>query len=173
MMAGNGTLGLEIAEDLPETTDAIVSIGGGGLFGGVATALAERLPEIRLWGVETEGADVMSRSLAAGQPVTMEPTSLARTLGAPTTCELALDVVRARAQDVVVVSDAEAYRGARWLLERAKVTAELAAGCTVAAAHRLRSEGRIPEGARLVLVICGGNVDLATLCGYRAAFEPG
>jgi len=173
MMAGNGSLGLEIAEDLPGVTDVVVSIGGGGLFGGVATAVMGRLPSARLWGVETEGADVMSRSLAAGRPVDITPTSLAHTLGAPTTCQLAMDVVRRLGQDVLVVSDADAYRGTRFLLERAKVSAELAAGCTVAAARRLRREGRIGDDARIVLVICGGNVDLATLCEYRGRFERG
>jgi threonine dehydratase len=171
MMAGNGTLGLEIVEDLPDATDVVLSIGGGGLFGGVATALVGRRPSVRVWGVETEGADVMARSLAAGGPVTITPTSLAHTLGAPTTSDLALDVVRRLAQEVVVVSDAEAYAGTRWLLERAKVAAELAAGCTVAAARRLRREGRIGEDARLVLVICGGNVDVSTLCEYRELFD--
>lgn len=171
MMAGNGTLGLEIAEDLPGVTDVVVSIGGGGLFGGVATALAGKLASVRVWGVETEGADVMSRSLAAGRPVEIAPTSLAHTLGAPSTCELAMDVVRRLGQDVLVVSDADAYRGTRFLLERVKVSAELAAGCTVAAARRLRREGRVGEGARVVLVICGGNVDLATLSEYHERFD--
>ncbi len=172
MMAGNGGVGLEIAEELPSATDAIVSIGGGGLIAGVATALAGRLPGVRVWGVETEGADVMTRSLAHGAPVTMTPTSLARTLGAPGTCELALATVRELVEEVVVVSDADAFRGSRQLLERAKVNAELAAGCTVAAARRLRAEDRIEAGAHLVLVICGGNVDLETLCSYREALAP-
>lgn len=171
MMAGNGGVGLEIADDLPEATDVVVSIGGGGLIAGVAAAVSERLPGARVWGVETEGADVMSRSLREGKPVSITPTSLAKTLGAPTTCELALEVVRSRVEDVLVVPDAEAFGGSRLLLERAKLTAELAAGCTVAAARRLRAGGRLDDGARLVLVVCGGNVDLATLCAYRRAFD--
>lgn len=170
MMAGNGSLGLEVAEDLPSATDVIVSIGGGGLIAGAATALTGRLPGVRVWGVETEGADVMSRSLAAGEPVAMTPTSLARTLGAPTTCELALRTVRERVEDVVVVSDADAFAGSALLLERAKVVAELAAGCTVAALRRLRAEDRIEVGSHVVLVVCGGNVDLATLASYRERF---
>jgi threonine dehydratase len=173
MMAGDGGVGLEIAEDLPSATDAIVSIGGGGLISGVATALTGRLPGVRVWGVETEGADVMSRSLRENELVRITPTSRARTLGAPTTCQLALDVVRALVEDVVAVPDAEAFAGSRTLLERAKVVAELAAGCTVAAARRLRAAGRIEAGAHLVLVICGGNVDLASLCEYRADFGDG
>ncbi|MEJ2667256.1 MAG: pyridoxal-phosphate dependent enzyme [Deinococcales bacterium] len=142
-------------------------------WAGVATALNGRLPGIRMWGVETEGADVMTRSLEAGRPLSIEPTSLAHTLGAPTTCDLALDVVRRLAQEVVVVSDADAYQGVLWLLERAKVSAELAAGCTLAAARRLRRSGRVGDDARMVLVICGGNVGLPTLCEYRERFDGG
>ena len=69
MMAGNGTLGLELLEDLPELTDVIVSIGGGGLMAGVATAVKALKPEVRVWGVETVGADAMARSLQAGEVV--------------------------------------------------------------------------------------------------------
>ncbi len=169
MMAGNGSLGLEIAEDLPDVTDVVVSIGGGGLVAGVATALAGRVPGMRVWGVETEGADVLTRSLAAGEPVAMRPTSRARTLGAPNTTAAVLDAVRRHVREVRVVSDAEAFEGVRWFLERAKLATELAAGCTLAAARALRAEGRIPSDARLVLVVCGGNVSLESLCDYRAA----
>jgi threonine dehydratase len=84
IMAGQGTLGLEIIEDLPDATDVIVSIGGGGLAGGVAGALKAIKPEIRVWGVETVGADAMAQALAAGHPVNLPAiTSIAKTLGAP------------------------------------------------------------------------------------------
>jgi len=67
VMAGQGTIGLEILDDVPQVTDIIVSIGGGGLIGGIATAVRSLKPSVRLWGVETEGADCMSKSLAAGK----------------------------------------------------------------------------------------------------------
>src|SRR5262249_6806761 len=88
VMAGQGTLGLEIVEDVPDLTDVIVSIGGGGLMGGVATAIKSLKPHVRVWGVETEGADCMSRALAAGHVVEMPAiTSIAKTLGAPSASE--------------------------------------------------------------------------------------
>ena len=67
VMAGQGTLGLEILEDVPELTDVFVSIGGGGLMGGTAVAIRSQ-KKVRFWGVETEGADTMARALAAGHP---------------------------------------------------------------------------------------------------------
>src|SRR5258706_1606513 len=84
VMAGQGTLGLEIMEDAPDTTDVILSIGGGGLAGGVATAVKSLKPEIKVWGVETVGADAMTQALAARHPVEFAAiTSLAQTPGAP------------------------------------------------------------------------------------------
>src|SRR5450631_1891043 len=88
IVAGQGTVGLEILEDAPQVTDVIVSIGGGGLASGLATALKSQNPGIRVWGGETEGADVMSRAWKAGRVVEVEKmTSLAKTLGAPSVCE--------------------------------------------------------------------------------------
>jgi threonine dehydratase len=94
MMAGNGTLGLEVLEDVPEVTDVFVSIGGGGLMSGVAVAIKEQRPEVRIWGVETVGADAMSLALEAGEIVRMEPTSIAKTLGAPWVSEDTLAAAR-------------------------------------------------------------------------------
>ena len=166
VMAGQGTVGLEIVEDLSEVTDVVVSIGGGGFIGGVATALKSLRPEARLWGVETEGADAMARALAAGHPVHLDAiTSIARTLGAPEVSERTLDMTRKYVESVTVVADREAVAALRFLLERAKVLAEPAASCTLAAAERLR--GRFTSNSRLVLVLCGGNVAVDDLCAYR------
>ena len=166
MMAGNGSVGLEIVEDLPEVSDVLVSIGGGGLMAGVASAIKRLKPEARLWGVETDGADAMARSLAAGAPVSIRPSSLARTLGAPHVSELALSIVREAVEEVLVVPDAAAFEALRFLLERLKIVPELAAACTLAAADRL--EPRL--GEHVVLLICGGNVSLADLCAYQQSF---
>lgn len=167
MMAGNGTLGLEIVEDVPEVTDVIVSIGGGGLITGVATAVRSLLPGVRVWGVETEGADAMTLALAAGKPVTMTPTSIAKTLAAPYVSRETLEAVQRLVEEVVVVSDAEAYGSMVLLLERAKVLTEPAAGCTLAAADRLRDH----LGAHVVLVLCGGNVSVADLIEFEGRFS--
>ena len=162
MMAGNGTLGIEVAEDAPDVTDVFVSIGGGGLIGGVASALRALTPGARVWGVETEGADAMRRALDAGHPVDMIPTSIARTLGAARVSVATLELVQQLVEEVIVVSDAAAVDGVITLLERAKVLAEPAAACTVPAAAAVRER----LGSHIVLVICGGNVSAEDLAGW-------
>jgi threonine dehydratase len=166
VMAGQGTVGLEILEDLPEVTDVVVSIGGGGFIGGVSTAVKSLKPSVRVWGVETEGADAMSQALAAGHPVQLEAiTSIARTLGAPSVSERTLLLAQRYLQGVTLVPDSEAISALRLLLERAKVLTEPAASCTWAAAERLR-EHLIPS-SRVVLVLCGGNVAVDDICSYQ------
>jgi threonine dehydratase len=163
VMAGQGTVGLEIVDDVPSVTDVLVSIGGGGLMGGVGTAVKTLRPDARLWGVETEGADCMARALEAGHVITLTAiTSIARTLGAPAASEATLALARRYLESVTVVSDAEAMAALRLLLERAKILTEPAASCTLAAAERLRS--RFGPDDHVVLVLCGGNLALDDLC---------
>jgi threonine dehydratase len=165
VMAGQGTVGLEIVEDEPEVTDVVVSIGGGGFIGGVATAVKSLKPGARMWGVETEGADAMSKALAQGQPVRLSAiTSIARTLGAPSVSAGTLELARKHLESVTVVPDSEAVSALRFLLERAKVLTEPAASCTLAAADRLRD--RFEPDSRVVLVLCGGNTGVEDLCSY-------
>jgi len=170
VMAGQGTIGLEILDDVPQVTDIIASIGGGGMIGGIATAVRSLKPSVRVWGVETEGADCMSKSLAAGKIVTLDAiTSIARTLGAPAPSEFTLTLARTLLESVTVVSDAEALAALRFLLERLKVLTEAAASCTLAAADRLKDQ--FSKERHVVLVLCGGNMpfeDLARLPGAQA-----
>jgi threonine dehydratase len=165
VMAGQGTVGLEILEDLPAMTDLVVSIGGGGLAGGVSTAVKSLKPDVRIWGVETVGADAMSRALAAGQPVELAAiTSIAKTLGAPSASPATLALAQKHLESVTVVSDAEAVEALQFILERLKVLTEPAASCTLAAAKHLKNQFQ-PDG-NLVLIFCGGNLSLNDLCGY-------
>lgn len=164
VVAAQGTVGLEFAADAPEVTDVLVSVGGGALVSGVATAFAGA----RVWGVEAEGADAMSRALAGGAPVPITPTSIVTTLSAPHVTPLTLEHVRARVEDVLVVSDADAVRGTLTLAERAKVWAEPAAGCLVPAA--LRVLDRVGPDARLGLVVCGGNSTVADVAAWTGRF---
>ena len=170
VVAGQGTIGLEILDDVPQVTDIVVSVGGGGLIGGIATAVRSLKPAVRMWGVETEGADCMSKSLAAGQIVTLEAiTSIARTLGAPAPSQMTLAMAQSLLEGVTVVSDAEALAALRFLLERLKVLTEPAASCTLAAADRLKDQ--FSKERHVVLVLCGGNMpfeDLARLPGAQA-----
>ena len=168
-MAGVGTVGLEVHEDLPQVTDIVISIGGGGLIAGITIALEALVPGIRVWGVETEGADAMGQALQAGRVVQVTPTSLARTRSAPYVAEDALTIMQRHAERHVLVSDRDAYDAARHLLERTKVNAELAASCTLAAARKVR-ESFSPD-SHVVLVICGGNVSLDDWVDYHGRFD--
>jgi threonine dehydratase len=156
VLAGQGTVGLELAADAPQLTDVLVSIGGGALIAGVAVALKASLPEVRVWGVETVGADAMARALAAGEPVEIAPTSIASTLSAPHVSELTLDHVRALVEEVFVVPDTDAMRGVVEFAEEAKLWVEPATGCLLPAARQVieRFDGDVSLG----FVVCGGNI---------------
>ncbi|WP_107467549.1 threonine/serine dehydratase [Streptomyces sp. MA5143a] len=168
VIAGQGTVGLEFAEDAGEVTDVLVSIGGGGLISGVAAAFRALRPQVRVWGVETEGATCMSEALAAGGPVTVDLSSIVTTLSAPSASRLTYDHVSALVEDVLVVPDAEAVRGVLDLAEHAKVWAEPAAGCLLPAARQVVE--RVGEGARLGLVVCGGNTTPADVTEWTRRF---
>jgi len=169
MMAGNGTIGLELLEEVPTLTDVIVSIGGGGLMSGIVTAIKALKPTVRIWGVETEGADAMAQSLRVQKIVHITPTSIARTLGAPYVAQDALILAQRHLENVTVVPDHEAVAALQFLLERAKVLTEPAASCTLAAAERLRD--RFGQDHHVVLVLCGGNVSLDDMCRFLDDYE--
>jgi len=165
VMAGQGTLGIEIMEDLPETTDIIISIGGGGFEGGVSTAVKAIKPGVRIWGVETVGADAMSQALKAGHPVELSAiTSIAKTLGAPSVSDQTLALAQEHLEEVIVVTDDQAVQALKFILERLKVLTEPAASCTLAAASRLKD--RFKKDNNLVLIFCGGNLSVEDLCKY-------
>jgi threonine dehydratase len=165
VMAGQGTVGLEIMEDLPGVTDIILSIGGGGFQGGVSTAVKAINPGTRIWGVETVGADAMSQAIKVGHPVELPAiTSIAKTLGAPSVSAQTLAIAQENLEDVLLVSDDEAVQALKFILERLKILTEPAASCTLAAASRLKD--RFDKDNNLVLVFCGGNLSLDDLCLY-------
>ena len=165
VIAGQGTVGLEIIEDLPDATDIITSIGGGGMAAGVAIAAKSMKPSVKAWGVETVGADAMSQAISAGKPVTLPAiTSIAKTLGAPYVTQLTLDLVKEYLESVTVVPDQEAVKALVFIAERLKVLTEPAASCTLAAAERLRDN--FSPTSNVVLVFCGGNQSIADLCGF-------
>lgn len=169
VLAGQGTTGLEILEDVPDVTDVFISIGGGGFIGGISIGLKALKPSVRIWGVETKGADAMSQALLAGEVITLPRiTSIAKTLGAPAVSEKTLELANKYLEEVIVVSDAQAIRALETILERAKVLTEPAASCTLAAAEQVRDR-LTPEG-HVVLVLCGGNIALADVCRFRSDF---
>ncbi|CAL9614002.1 threonine/serine dehydratase [Streptomyces sp. enrichment culture] len=168
VIAGQGTVGLELAEDADDVTDVLVSIGGGGLISGVAAALRARRPGVRVWGVETEGAQAMSEALAAGGPVPVALSSIVSTLSAPSVSALTYEHVAELVTEVLVVPDREAVRGSLDLAEHAKVWTEPAAGCLLPAARQVRE--RAGDGARLALVVCGGNATTADMAAWAGRF---
>jgi threonine dehydratase len=169
--AGQGTIGLEILEDLPGVKRVYVSIGGGGLISGVASALRSVNPDVQVVGVETHGADAMAQALAAGRLVELPAiTSIARTLGAPKVCDFTLRHVRDLVEEVVVVDDASTMAALVLILERTKYLTEPAAACCLAAA--LGHKDRFRSDDRIVLLLCGGNLSVRDLCLFSERVTP-
>ena len=165
VMAGQGTIGLEILEDTPQVTDVIVAIGGGGMMTGVATAIKTLKPDVRIWGVETEGADCMAQSLAAGEIVSLNGTSsVARALGAAAPSPASFQAAQQLLQEVLVVSDEEALDSVRFVLERMKILVEPAGACPLAAADHLRQQ--FSGDRHVVLLFGGGNYPLDQLTPF-------
>jgi threonine dehydratase len=159
VMAGQGTVGLELAADVEDLDVVVVPCGGGGLLSGVATAIRATRPDARIVGVEPEASDDVARSLQAGERVTVEvrPT-IADGQQLPTPGERTWEVIRALVDDVVTVSDAEIVAALRLLFERVKVVAEPSGASALAALLA----GHVPlRGATVGVVISGGNVDAA------------
>jgi threonine dehydratase len=158
VIAGQGTLALEILEDAPETDLLLVAIGGGGLIAGVATAAKGLRPDVRILGVEPVGAPTLHASLRAGAVVELpEVTTTANTLAPRRSHETNFAIIRDKVEDVVLVTDDEMREAARWLWFEAGIAAELSGAAAVAA---LRA-GKVPlDGARSVCaVICGAGTD--------------
>ena len=169
IIAGHGTLGLELAADAGGRLDHVfISIGGGGFSAGVGAALKGLDPAVRLHGVETEGATTMTQALAAGEPVAIRPTSIARTLGAPFATKRTMAAARQFLEEIVVVPDADAVRELVWVLQNGRVLLEPAAACVVAAALARKDSFRPEE--RVCLVLCGSNVALDDIAGWRTTF---
>jgi threonine dehydratase len=163
IIAGQGTVGLEILEDLPHPDVVIVQAGGGGLLSGVATAVKALSPETTVIGVEPEGADVITRSLAAGEPVTMTPSSVADGLCSPIGGTVTLPIIRERVDQVVLVTDDAIRQALRLMVERTKLVVEGAGAAGLAALVAKAVDVR--PGAEVVVVATGGNVDAPTLAG--------
>ena len=167
VIAGHGTLGLEFLEACPDLTHVFVSIGGGGMMAGVAAAVKARRPGIIVIGVEPVGAPTMTAAMAAGRPVTIRPDTVSRTLAAPFATERTLAAARAFLDRVVLVEDGPTLADMSWLLQHEKVLAEPAAACVLTAAASLAAD--LPADAAIGLVLCGSNLALSELDGWRAA----
>ncbi|MXY19882.1 MAG: pyridoxal-phosphate dependent enzyme [Dehalococcoidia bacterium] len=161
-IAGTGTLGLELIEDIPQVDVVICGIGGGGLISGVAAALKLQNRGIRVIGVEPGGAPGMTLALEKGEPVHMTTLdTVADGLAAPFVGQHNLDHVRAFVDDVITVQDSQIVEGMRLLLERTKVLSEPAGAASLAAL--LSGQTGLRGGESVICVLSGGNVDGARL----------
>ena len=161
VIAGNGTIGLEILEDLPAVDTVIVPYGGGGLSCGIASAVKALKPDTRVFACEVETAAPLAASLAAGQPRTTEYTpSFVDGIGAKTLLPEMWPLVKSLIDDSLVMSLENIASAIRLLVERHRVIAEGAGACSVAAAL----SGKAGKG-RIVCVISGGNIDTSKLIG--------
>jgi threonine dehydratase len=167
VMAGQGTLGLELAGELDDLDAVLVPVGGGGLIAGVATAVKALAPQARIVGVEPEAGDDVARSLRAGERVSVAvPKTIADGQQVTTPGELPWEVIRTLVDEVVTVADAEIVDAMRLLFERVKVVAE-PSGATALAALLA---GRVAlRGGSVGVVISGGNVDAARFAALVAA----
>lgn len=167
IIAGQGTVGLEIAEQLPEVAHVAVPVGGGGLAAGVVTAMAALKPEVKVTGVEPEGADGFNRALAAGHPVRLERSaSIADGLLPLSVGTVTFRHLKDRAQGAVVKDQAIA-EATLWLRSVPQVMAEPSGAATTAA---LRSGAIQPTGPT-VLVVSGGNADPAVIAALAKDFR--
>jgi len=163
VIAGQGTIGLELMDDLPELDAVLVPVGGGGLISGIALALTSVDPAIRVIGVSMERAPVMYHSQQAGKPVLLdEEETLADSLGGGIFLDnrYTFAMVRDLVDDLVLVSEEEIARAMAFALEHEHLVLEGAGAVGVAALLAGKAEGL---GRRLALVLSGGNVDLAAL----------
>ena len=164
LIAGQGTIGLEIYEDYPDVEVAVVPIGGGGLISGVSMALKSLNPAIRIIGVESSGAPAMKRSVEAGQRVTLDEVDCiidglrVKRVGVHT-----LSVVRRFVDEIVTLPDERIFDAVLWIMSYMKLVAEGAAASTVGAL--LEGLVRASPGTRVVCVLSGGNLDVEKLRG--------
>jgi threonine dehydratase len=161
IIAGQGTIGLEIFEQLRDVQDVLVPIGGGGLIAGIAIALKQLNPRIRVIGVEADGAQSMKVSMEKGEPVTLNSVdTIADGIAVKSPGNLTFEVTRELVDELVVVNDAEMARTAYLLLQRAKILTEPAGVAAMAAVLYQKTD---TKGRKVVPVISGGNANMSIL----------
>ena len=166
IIAGQGTVGLEILDQCPNVGTVLVEVGGGGLSSGVAAAIKQRAPHVRVIGVEPKGAAKMTRSLEAGHPVTLERVaSIADGLMTVRPGDLTFEHVRTFVDEVVTVTDAEMVRAIAWLYRNARLVVE-PSGAVTTAAVMLGRGACDPSQGPVVAIISGGNVEAAKYAEY-------
>jgi len=162
IIAGQGTIGLEILEDTPEVEWVFVPVGGGGLISGISTAIKLKKPHVKIVGVEPIGAAAMLKSVQQNAVVHLDKVdTIAEGLGAPFAGKYTLAHVRRYVDNLVLVSDKEIIQALHLILERCKILTEPAGAAGFAAL--LFKKVDVPKGAQVVCVLSGGNIDLKHL----------
>jgi threonine dehydratase len=164
-MAGQATIAHEIIEEIPDIDIIIASIGGGGLLSGISQYAKSINPTIRVYGVETVGADSMYQSLKAGKLITLPAiTSVAESLGAKQVTEKTFNIIQKNVDDVFTVTDEQAIRELKLILQEEKLLVEPAASCSLSTVV----EQKIPnsKGKKIAIVLCGGNFPIDELKTY-------
>jgi len=166
---GTGTMGVEICEQIPEFDAIVIPVGGGGLIGGIANAVRQMRPDAEIIGVEPVGADSMHRSFASGRPQGIEKVAtIADSLGAPFALPYSFELTRQNVDRLVTVDDDQLRKCMGFLFRSMKIAVEPACVATTAALlGPLRESMR---GRRVVLVMCGSNIDWQTFV-QQAVFE--
>lgn len=165
LIAGQGTLGLEIIQDWPDVEAVVVPIGGGGLISGVSMAVKSFNPKIRVIGVESSDGPAMKASLDAGSLQTIECNTIIDGLRVRRAGERNFSVVQRFVDEIVTLPDKEIFEAMIWVMERCKLVVEGAAAAPVAA--MLHGLVKMPKGSKVVGVLSGGNVNLDQLRGLR------
>lgn len=164
LIAGQGTVGLEIVEDWPEVEAVIVPIGGGGLISGISMAVKSMVPGVRVIGVESSGAPAMKRSIEAGELVTLDKVDcIIDGLTVKTCGTLNLSVVQRYVDEIVTVPDSQIFEALVWTMSHCKIVPEGAAAAPIAAL--LQEKVKLPRGTKVACVVSGGNLDLDQLKG--------
>ena len=163
LIAGQGTLGLEIVQDWPEVDAVVVPIGGGGLISGVAMAVKGFNPKIRVIGVESSDGPAMKMSVDAGRLETIDCRTVIDGLRVRRVGEINFSVVQRFVDEIVTLPDTEIFEAVHWVMDRCKLVVEAAAAAPVAAlTHGLID---LAAGSRVVAVLSGGNLNLDALRG--------
>ena len=170
IIAGQGTIGLEILDDLPQVDVVVAGIGGGALCTGTAAAIKETRPGVRVYGVEPEKSNALSLALDRGEIVPIQPVSVADGLGAPFAGEWTMAMGRRYLDGIALLDDATILAGMRFALERMKQLVEPAGAAALAAV--LFGHVPIHDGERVCVVFSGGNVEMGRLGELLAGAAP-
>jgi threonine dehydratase len=167
VIAGNGTVGIELVEEIPDVDVVVIGVGGGGLISGVAAAVKARRPSARIIGVEPERSNAVSLALERNEIVTIQPQSVADGLGAPFAGRWTLEMTRRYLEGIVLLDDPTILAGLRFALERLKQVVEPAGAAALAAL--LAGRIQLHHGERVAVVVSGGNIEVGRLGELIAA----